>query len=282
MISKIINKQLQQLQNAGHIKFLSGLIHSMYKLKGKDVRNVSYLKELNAWEFEIGNDFFYSSGPGWAYDYPYLLSQFKANLGHHYIPKDGDVVFDIGAGVGEELMILSKCVGHTGRVFAVEAHPKTFKVLEYNKDKNSLDNTQLINYAINDVPGFVFIEDNNDSLGNKLISSQSANTFKVQAVTIEQLIDQFKIEKIDFIKVNIEGAEQLLIRGIGESIGKIKNLAISCHDFRYEIEGNEFFKTKSVVIEYLKDNKFEISLRTTSNPLLDDYVYASLRSGNES
>lgn len=274
MKSVTVNQQLQNLQKSGHTKLLSWLIYLMYKWKGKNIKQVSFLPELNVWEFKIGKDFFYSSGPGWAYDYQYLFEQFAANLGYNYMPKEGDLVIDVGAGVGEELMVFSKSVGEKGRVFAIEAHPKTFRTLQYNNDKNGFGNTELLNIAITDVPGQIFIEDSADSLANKVSKEENSGGFQVQAITIEQLINRYDIAQVDFMKVNIEGAEQLLIKGIGKSIDKFKNLAISCHDFRYQNEGNEFFKTKFIVHEFLKDNNFECIIRNTKNPLLDDYIYA--------
>jgi len=269
-----VNRQLKWLQDHGQFKILTNLIYLMYKRKGKDIRHVEYVEALNVWEFKIGNDYFYSSGPGWAYDYDYLLSQFSTHLGYHYLPKEGDVVIDVGAGVGEELMIFSRCVGNAGKVFAIEAHPKTFQALTYNNSQNDFKNTVLLNVAVSDQAGYIFIEDTHDSLANKVSKVQAGNGFKVEAITIEGLASTYQLEKIDLIKVNIEGAEQLLIKGLGTTINKIKHMAISCHDFRYHNEGNEFFRTKAIVLEFLRDHNFECITRNTNNPLLDDYVYA--------
>jgi len=269
-----VNKQLKWLQDHNQIRILTSLIYMMYKRKGKNIRRVEYISDINVWEFKIGDDFFYSAGPGWAYDYDYLLSQFSMHLGYNYLPKEGDTVIDVGAGVGEELMVFSKRVGSTGKVFAIEAHPKTFQALAYNNSQNDFKNTVLLNVAVSDVAGHIFIEDTHDSLANKVSKVQDGNGFQVEAVTIEQLASTYQLEKIDLIKVNIEGAEQLLIKGFGKSIDIIRNMAISCHDFRYHNERIEFFKTKALVLEFLRDHNFECITRNTDNPLLDDYVYA--------
>lgn len=278
IIDMWVNSKLKKLQNHGYTGFLSRIIHIAYKLKRKDIKGVTFLRDLGVWEFKIGNDYFYSSGPGWAYDYEYLLCEFSNHLGFEYMPKAGDCIIDVGAGVGEELMIFSKLVGNEGRVYAIEAHPKTFRTLKYNLEKNKFSNTELLNVAVSDVPGHIYIEDNSDSLANRVSKEKNANSFKVESITIEQLVDQFKISQIDFMKVNIEGAEQLLIKGIGNAIDKIRNIAISCHDFRYMNEGIEFFQTKKLIIEYLQDANFACTTRDTGNPLLDDYVYASPKS----
>lgn len=269
-----VNNLLKKLHDKGFDGLLSGLIYLMYKIKGKNIKSVRFLKDLNVWEFKISNDYFYSSGPGWAYSYQYLLDQFTHHLGHHYLPKEGDVVVDVGAGVGEELMIFSRRVGNAGKVYAIEAHPNTFKALAYNRDKNDFKNTVLLNIAISDLPGQIFIEDTDDSLANAVSKDQGKNSFTVDAITIEQLVERYNINRINFMKVNIEGAEQLLIKGIGSAITKIDNMAISAHDFRYKNEGVEFFKTKAIVLDFLRKNNFDWVVRETNNPLLDDYIYA--------
>lgn len=272
-MSNRINTLLRTLERNGYYRLLSKLIFLMYKIKGKNVQKVSYLKELSVWEFKLGEDFFYSSGPGWAYEYDYLKNQFQHHLGHYHLPKAGDIVVDVGAGVGEELMIFSKMVGNQGKVFAIEAHPKTFKALAYNNSQNKFSNTTLLNVAIADVPGNIFIEDSPDSLANSVSKENDKPGFTVEAITIEQLMDQFALSRIDFLKVNIEGAEQLLIKGIGNKLHAVKHMAISCHDFRYKNEGVEFFKTKQLVIDFLTKNNIAFKVRNTGNPLLDDYIY---------
>lgn len=271
---KIINRILNSLQRLGLYRLLSSIIYIMYKLKGKKIKQVSFLKDLNVWEFQIENVYYYSTGPGWSYDQNYLLNQFKQNLGYFYLPKEGDVVIDVGAGVGEEMIVLSKLVGSRGKVLAIEAHPTTFKALLLNKEKNNLNNVILINKAISDRPGHLFIQNVENSLANKVITGNAKDAFKIEAITFDTLVELYSLDKIDFVKVNIEGAEQLLIKGLNKSMEKVLRMAVSCHDFRYYAEGDDFFKTKEIILSFFKDNNYTTRLRETQVSLLDDYVYA--------
>lgn len=269
-----MNNVLRLLVKAKLYLLVRGLCFLMYKTKGKNIKSVKFLKELNVWEFKIGDEYYLSSGPGWAYDYDYLLDTFKNHLGNKYLPKQGDIVIDVGAGTGEEMMIFSKLVGKTGKVYAFEAHPKTFEALSYNKRLNNLDNVELLNLAISDENGFIKIQDSDNSLANK-VSKDVDMGFEVEAITIDSFLKDKDIKEVDFLKVNIEGAEQLLIQGMKESLGIIKNMAISCHDFRYMNEGDIFFKTKKIVTTFLEENNVKYQVRETNNPLIDDYIYTS-------
>jgi FkbM family methyltransferase len=274
----LTNKILNALNRRGFYRTLAIIIYFMYKIKGRNISSVSFIRDLRVWEFQIDNMYYYSTGPGWSYDYQFLLDQFKKNLGYFYLPQEGDIVIDIGAGVGEETIVLSKLVGPTGKVLAVEAHPVTFKTLALNIQKNKLDNVILINKAISDASGRLFIQNVENSLANKVTTSNDTRgegTFDVDAITFDELIEIHELDKVDFVKVNIEGAEQLLIKGLIKTMSKILRLAISCHDFRYKLEGDKFFKTKDIILTFFSQNNYDIMLRETQISLLDDYVYAS-------
>ncbi|HEY0653548.1 MAG TPA: FkbM family methyltransferase [Chryseosolibacter sp.] len=275
MNKKIINSILYKLQRANQFPLLEKICFAMYKRKGMPIKSVRYLKSLRVWEFKLDDAYFYSTGPGWVYSHEYLKQQFKENLGYRYFPQAGDVVVDVGAGVGEELMVFSQAVGSTGKVFAIEAHPFTFKALSNNNAQNRFTNTVLLNCAISDHDGFIYIEDSELSLGNRVVTNANGQNIQVKSTTLHSLMQEHAIERIDLLKVNIEGAEQLLIKGIGHSVSKIRNVAISCHDFRFKMEGIEFFKTKKLVVDYLTDHGFAVETRHTGDAMYDDYVYGN-------
>jgi FkbM family methyltransferase len=191
------------------------------------------------------------------------------------VPGRGDTLIDIGAGVGEETIIFSSLVGSEGKVFAIEAHPKTFQALTYLKETNGLKNVICSNVALSDKAGIVQIEDSENSLGNSILQVSANKHFQILAETFDDFVKRNKLERIDFVKMNVEGAEQLIVKGMVESMSIIKHLAISCHDFRYHNGESEFFKTKKIIIQFLEENGFNIKTQQTNENMVDDYVYAS-------
>src|SRR5437763_1822635 len=65
-----------------------------------------------------------------------------------FLPKDGDIVVDIGAHIGLYTIISSKRVGFNGKVIAIEAHPENFEILNRNIQLNQLTNVIALNYAV--------------------------------------------------------------------------------------------------------------------------------------
>lgn len=267
------NTFLRWLDNPATLWLLKKIIFLRYKQRGKKIEEVNYHRELAAWEFKIDKISYLGSGPGWIYDQDYLHNQLKQLSGFAYMPKHGDIVIDIGAGVGEEAIIFSSLVGSAGKVFAIEAHPKTFKALQYLVKSNNLYNVIISNVALSDKAGTVSIEDTDNSLGNSILEISKGNTFTIQSETLDEFVERNNIQTIDFLKMNVEGAEQLIVKGMEKSLKRIKHLAISCHDFRFLQGESEFFKTKKIIVDFLTDNSFKITTQNSSESMVDDYVY---------
>lgn len=145
---------------------------------------------------------------GRALEYVYHLPQ---------LVKKGDTVIDIGANLGYYTCPLADLVGEGGKVYAVEPVPVIFSVLKRNVGKRK--NVELLNYALGEEERA--IEMANDSVaavgyfgtGRNFVSegelSKDAVRFTAQMRRGSEL---FKgVEKIDFIKCDIEGYERVVL-----------------------------------------------------------------------
>jgi len=194
---------------------------------------------------------------------------------HEYTPCAGDVVVDAGAGTGEDTLIFSKIVGQKGKVLTVEAHPKTFVLLEHMCHHNKLSNVILENKALMDKAGSVCIEDTDQWIGNSIVqhNDQNGHILSVDAISLDQLLIMHQIPRVDFVKMNIEGAERYALRGMEMALRNAKAVAIAAHDFRAEsIDGP--YRTREEVKNLLKANGFRISTRPGDpRPWIRDTVY---------
>jgi FkbM family methyltransferase len=181
-----------------------------------------------------------------------------------YTPKQGDVIVDIGAGKGEDTFVFSREVRDTGHVIAVEALPSTFACLQYFVKKNGLQNVSPIQVAISDNNDEIMMTDDEVSwLSNSIeiaAPSKSASK-KVKTITFDSLVNERKLKKIDFLKMNIEGAECAALRGMTDSLQIIDNICISCHDFRFDRGESEYFRTMVEVENTLTAAGFTLTSR---------------------
>lgn len=192
-----------------------------------------------------------------------------------YEPRPGDVVVDIGAGIGEEVPTLARLVAPAGRLYCVEAHPRTFEFLRRTCELNQLHNVSLDNVAISDAPGEVTISDVGDdrNYANTILVDMEAG-LRVPAMTLSDYFHTRAIEHTDLLVMNIEGAERLALEGMRDVVDRVRHVAIACHDFLADETGNEAMRTKRIVREQLSRYGFEVSDRPGDpRPWLRDFVY---------
>lgn len=192
---------------------------------------------------------------------------------YRYSPKPGHVIIDIGAGLGTDVRAFSIAVGPTGRVFALEAHPKTFLGLVKTCKWNRLDNVVCEQVAVMDKPGTIDIQDSDDDKSNAT-GSDSGKTVRVSSVTLDQLCEKYGIGSIDFLKVNIEGAERWALSGMENALQNTRSIAIACHDFRAKRGDGDHFATLDMVRTFLQSKGFTVETRDTDErPYVRDHVH---------
>ena len=139
--------------------------------------------------------------------------------------KDTDVIFDIGTNLGF-MSLQFACISKRGVVYSFEPMPLTFQKLCKNISLNpSLSNRiNIMNKAVSDYNGPLSLYVPNDghhglvSISDKI--SNDVRLVTVQACTIDTFVSDNNIKKIDFIKIDVEGAEGLVIKGAMNSIAK--------------------------------------------------------------
>lgn len=178
---------------------------------------------------------------------------------HDYVPKPGDIVFDVGAGIGEDAIIFSRLVGPTGLVIAIEAHPETFACLEQTIARSGTSNVIPVRCAAADHDGTVLISDRADHYTNTIVGTSVGCT--VPAMRLDAIASKLGIETVDFLKMNIEGGEKLAVRGMEELSARIRHLCISCHDFVANEGGPDDQRTRDEVSAFLLARGFRLSTR---------------------
>jgi len=190
-----------------------------------------------------------------------------------YTPQEGDVCIDIGAGIGAESIYLSKKIGQSGIVHSIEAAQHTYDVLKKNLATNDCTNVKCHQIAISNKAELVSIDnDISRHIENRVSNQRGRSTIQVKGLTMDGFLKEQGLSKVDYIKVNIEGAEQLLIEAF-DSIANVKCVAISCHDFLGKRENNDWLFTRTKVHQFLIDNNFEVHSQNTGIDYLDDWLY---------
>jgi FkbM family methyltransferase len=196
-----------------------------------------------------------------------------------YMPQLGDLIINIGSGIGEETVVFSKLVGQTGKVIAIEAHPETFACLEKTVQMSRLANVTAVFCAIADKDGESSISTDSKHESNSILTGGSV---KVPSRSLDSIAEEFGVGDVDLIKMNIEGAEKLAVRGMIAISKRTKNLCISCHDFVADSGHGEQFRTKQEVRKALEGLGFNVWTRLdATTPWARDYLYAKSENRNQ-
>lgn len=151
----------------------------------------------------------------------------------YYRLKEGDTVIDGGAYLGEFTLYAAKVVGNGGKVIAFEPDTANYKKLLKNISLNNLDNVIAINkglYCENTNLKFY-----NDSSGGSFLFSEDLESkpngiVKVPVVKLDDEMNRLGIQKVDFIKMDIEGAEIEALKGCKRLLkSNYVNLAIASY-----------------------------------------------------
>ncbi|MGJ8593505.1 MAG: FkbM family methyltransferase [Aquaticitalea sp.] len=152
------------------------------------------------------------------------------------ILKKGDVVLDVGANIGLTTIRASKLIGSKGKVYAIEAMPSTFQILIFNLHLNNLTNVTAYNEALAEYVGiselFYNLDINRGSAS--LYSDEKKEGVEIKINTLDQFVIEHDIKTIDFIKIDIEGAEYPMLMGGSNFLEK--NKPIICIEFSREVK----------------------------------------------
>ncbi|KKT29432.1 MAG: Methyltransferase FkbM family [Candidatus Azambacteria bacterium GW2011_GWC2_45_7b] len=156
----------------------------------------------------------------WRYE-PETVDFFKKNV------KPGMTVVDIGAHIGYFARVLSKLVGRAGAVYAFEPDEANFKMLKSNTEH--LKNVKTYQLAVSDRRGSVDFYLSGGRSGNHstiagVVLDQKKVT--VEAVDLDSFFVDAKIQRVDFIKMDIEGGEPAALAGMKNVILKSGNIIL--------------------------------------------------------
>jgi FkbM family methyltransferase len=134
--------------------------------------------------------------------------------------RPGDVCIDVGANFGWYTTLLRKLCGDSGAVHAFEPVPRIYDELVDNyRLMGSPANVFLHKVALGDAPGeievnlFTGLSTGHASMSDR--GRDDATPFKCEIVTLDRHLSENEIGDINFVKVDIEGAEILFLRGAG-------------------------------------------------------------------
>lgn len=166
--------------------------------------------------------------------------------------KKSMIALDIGANIGYFTLLLSRMVGNQGKVICFEPSKYAYDLLKENIRINCLENVQVYQQAVSDTSGeTTFFEGPEgyevySSLQPPVAKGSEGIHFsqqKVQVDTIDHMLGELGVSCIDFVKIDVEGAELKVIRSMKNTLKNNRQIKLLfegsenlCAEFGYSLK----------------------------------------------
>jgi FkbM family methyltransferase len=183
-------------------------VHSFARMKRCfDLAVRGFLIEADV-KFYIGsiNDFFIFS-PCW-----------ENELRNAFVLEKGMKFIDVGAHIGKYTIRAARMVGGVGRVVAVEPDKGNFEFLIKNIKVNGLENCVVLNVAAGSTDGEIILFSGPNSAENSITQDFGKGFHKVPVRALDNILAENRIGDVDLIKVDVEGAEYEVVKGLEKTL----------------------------------------------------------------
>ena len=154
----------------------------------------------------------------------------------HFVPKPGDVVIDCGAWKGHFTILASRLVGAKGRVVAIEPLPEACSRLNKRLARFSIKNVDVVSAGLDcrEISVVAPLPKQNEfRLFGLDGQAPGPNSVMVSLRTLDKIVDEMKLPKVDFVKMDIEGSELEALDGMRETLSRNNaKLAIATYHVR--------------------------------------------------
>lgn len=176
--------------------------------------------------------------------------------------KPGMVFFDVGAHIGQYTLVAGRLVGNVGQVHSFEPDPETFRCLSNNVWLNRLTNVSLNQLGLNNEKGsqklyLASAEGTGcNSMAPPSTNYSSGRTLDIVCTTLDEYVDSKKITRVDLMKMDVEGAELLALRG-GDTLLGSGNKPIMILEFE-EARQQAFGNSTRALYDFFRERGYRL------------------------
>lgn len=255
MVKKLIHHLLRFVLRRKLFKGQFRIFMSLFKrdiLKGK----VTITKPLSGnFSVNVNTNNFIDAAIYFTGDYePYLKKQYKQLI------NPSDYVLDIGANIGFHTMYFAELCGPEGLVFAFEPIQLNYAALLDNLSLNSFSQIRTVNAALGNENREIdiHIDPSATNPGAYNLVTEGKKNTSITCFKGDHYLESVAVKKINFIKIDVEGYEYEVLKGLRQTILRSRPSIIFEYDRNYQLKMNadaglifDFFNELNYVLYYV-------------------------------
>lgn len=173
-------------------------------------------------------------------DWGIFIEIYISDAYHKDILKQGMTVVDIGAHVGLYTVLVAEKTGPKGKIIAIEPEQKNYTRILENIRINNFDNVIVEKTALSDHNGLEKFYVSLSSARHSLLTQGEKNAFEeIPVKTLDSLLEELSVKKVDIIKIDAEGAEMPILRGMEKTLKNNPDSKIIVASYHYPSEVKE-------------------------------------------
>jgi FkbM family methyltransferase len=189
-----------------------------FKHRGKCINDKISETKLFQIQIQRSNSFWYTQS---------VLEIFEDEVYKFNTPNNSPTIIDCGANIGLSIIYFKRLYPNAN-ITAFEPDPDIFDLCKYNCNQFNLQDVEIVNAAVwKENTEMTFFADG--ALGGNIMAEGKNNTgTKVKAEKLSSYLDR----PIDFLKIDIEGAEYEVLKSCKDLLGNVQNLFVEYHSFQ--------------------------------------------------
>jgi len=157
------------------------------------------------------------------------------------------VFIDVGAHIGYYTMLVHKLGAE--KIIAIEPDPRVFRILNRSIEANKLDNIITINRAAYDKSNVklelhLSTKSGLSSIFSSHLTKTRCGTITIKTITLDEVYRSLNLDKIDVVKIDVEGAESYVLSGANEIINAFRPIFLVEIKIQNQQNVSEFFRAK--------------------------------------
>lgn len=146
----------------------------------------------------------------------------------HQLVRPGECVIDVGANWGLHTLYLSRLIGPSGRVLAVECYPPAVADLEWHVAANQCDNVRIVKAALSDHDGQAAFAPGRAPTTGQLLADETvpsgSDQFIVRTRSLDSIVEELAPTPPVLVKIDVEGAEGRVLCGSEQTLNRCRPL----------------------------------------------------------